>query len=548
MRAPVMRAASWLGGILAALAAATAGAQPVLDDEALSVELVTNQLSAPASLAFIGDDDFLVIQKIDGRVMRVTGGSVSGPLLDLAVNADGERGGLGIVVHPDFGQGVDRDWVYVYYTESNGAGDVGTPGGPFLNRVVRYEFDGNALVDPTPILTFPGDDSTHNGGILVFGPDGMLYGVVGDNQRNGQLQNNESGAGPDDTSIVFRVDENGAAPADNPFFGLGGNLQKVYAYGIRNSFGLGFDPLSGDLWDTENGPNEFDEVNRVVPGFNSGWRDEMGPGVPAGLVEFAGSTYREPAYSVENPVGITGIAFATESSALGGDYVGDLFVGDFNRGQVYRFPVNAARDGLAVADLVANDSAELDEFRFARGFAGGVTDLEEGPDGFLYVVEIFGNSVHRIGAGASAHDFAVTKLKAPRRVSLSAERPVVTKKGSAQIRNVGTSEETIADANALAALVDLAITPASEACAAPVVELLPPKKGFPIVVRPKKKLKLAFLVHWDCVGSFETTLTVSLPADADASDDVCPRPRVGDDKGCGRKPLGSPLVTDVIQK
>jgi hypothetical protein len=348
--------------------------------------------------------------------------------------------------------------------------------------------------------------------------------------------------------MIFRVDENGAAPADNPFFALGGSLQKVFAYGIRNSFGLGFDPLTGDLWDTENGPGSFDEVNRVVPGMNSGWRDLMGPGMPAGLVEFTGSTYREPAYSVQQPVAVTGLAFASEATALGADYAGDLFVGDFNRGQVYRFPVNAARDGLALADLVANNQAELDGFRFASGFAGGVTDLEEGPDGMLYVVEIFGGAVHRIGAGAGGHDFAVTRLKTPRRVSLSAARPVVTKKGTVQIRNVGTSEETIADANALAALLDLAITPASEACAAPVVELLPPKKGFPVVVRPRKKLKVAFLVHWDCVGLFETTLTVSLPEDSDASNDVCPRPREGDDRGCGRRPLGSVLGTDVIQK
>jgi glucose/arabinose dehydrogenase len=546
MRAPVMRAPSWLGGILAALAATTAGAQPVLDDEALSVELVTDELATPASLAFIGGDDFLVIQKNDGQVMRVTGGSVSGPVLDLPVNSAGERGGLGIAAHRDFGAGMDRDWVYVYYTESGVAGDVDTGAGAFANQVVRYEWDGNALVDPAPILTLPGADSTHNGGSLVFGADGMLYGVIGDNQRDGQLQNNASGAAPDDTGMIFRVDENGAAPADNPFFALGGNLQKVFAYGVRNSFGLGFDPLSGGLWDTENGPGSFDEVNRVVPGMNSGWRDVMGPGMPAGLVEFAGSTYRDPAYSIQNPVAVTGIAFASEATALGDDYVGDAFVGDFNQGQVYRFPVNPARDGLALGDLVANDQAELDGFRLASGFGGGVTDLEEGPDGMLYVVEIFGGAVYRIGA--AAHDFAVTKLKTPRRVSLSAARPVATKKGSLQIRNVGTSEETIADANALAAMLGLAITPTSEACLAPAVEWVPPKKGFPLVVRPKKKLKLKFLVSWDCAGGFETTFTVSLPEDVDPSDDVCPRPRAGEDKGCGRKPLGSPLTTDVIQK
>jgi glucose/arabinose dehydrogenase len=538
-----------LGGlVLAALAATAAGAQPLLDDPGLAVELVTDELAAPASLTFIGDDDFLVIQKNDGRVMRVTSGSVTGAVLDLPVNSAGERGGLGIAAHPDFGAGVQRDWVYVYFTESGAAGDVSTGAGSFANRVVRYVWDGAALGGATPILTLPGDASTHNGGVLAFGPDRMLYGVIGDNQRDGQLQNNAAGAAPDDTGMIFRVDEDGAAPADNPFFALGGSLQKVYAYGVRNSFGLGFDPLSGDLWDTENGPGSFDEVNRVVPGFNSGWRDVMGPGMPAGLVAFAGSTYLEPAYSIQNPVAVTGLSLASEGTALGEAYAGDLLVGDFNQGQLYRFPVNAARDGLALADDVANSQAELDGFRFASGFEGGVTDLEEGPDGWLYVVEIFGNAVHRIGANGGGSDFAVTKLKQPRRVALSERRPLVTKKGSVQLRNEGTGEETISDAAALAALLELSIETSGGACPAPELEWLPPKKGFPVVVRPRKKLKLSFLVHWDCAGSFESTFRVSLPGDADPSDDVCPRPRAGEDRGCGRKPAGSPLGTDVVSK
>ena len=104
--------------------------------------------------------------------------------------------------------------------------------------------------------------------------------MIGDLNRNGKLQNFPAGHTSDDTSVILRLNPDGSVPTNNPFFSQGGKRAKYYAYGVRNSFGLAFDPLtsgSGALWMTENGPNVFDEINRVRAGFNSGWEQIMGP-------------------------------------------------------------------------------------------------------------------------------------------------------------------------------------------------------------------------------------------------------------------------------
>ena len=229
---------------------------------------------------------------------------------------------------------------------------------------------------------------------MTFGPDGKLYIVIGDLNRDGQLQNFSAGPAPDNTGVIFRVNDDGSAPNDNPFFAQGGNLAKYYAYGVRNSFGLAFDPITGELWDTENGPDSYDEINLVLPGFNSGWEQIMGPDSrdPQGLgnlVFFPGSHYADPKFSWFNTVGPTALVFLN-SARLGVEYRNDLFVGDIKNGNLYRFRVNAARNGFdftspGLSDLVADSNAEFQEVLLGTGF-GGITDLKVGPDGLLYVL------------------------------------------------------------------------------------------------------------------------------------------------------------------
>jgi glucose/arabinose dehydrogenase len=362
-----------------------------LNDPKLHVREVTAGLSQPTAMAFIGPGDILISQKGNGRVRRVINGMLQpGHVLDVAVDSSSERGLLGIAIHPSF---PSTPFVYLYYTQSSTVDD--SSGSPLANRVYRYTWNGSVLASPSLILDLPATPGpNHDGGTMTFGPDGKLYIVIGDLNRDGQLQNFSAGPAPDNTGVIFRVNDDGSTPNDNPFFAQGGNLARYYAYGVRNSFGLAFDPITGELWDTENGPNNYDEINLVLPGFNSGWEQIMGPDSrdPQGvinLVQFSGSHYADPKFSWLNTVGPTALAFLN-SMRLGIEYENDLVVGDIKNGNLYRFRVKAGRDGFdfnspGLSDLVADSSAEFQEVLLGTGF-GGITDIKVGPDGLLYVL------------------------------------------------------------------------------------------------------------------------------------------------------------------
>ena len=375
-------------------------AAPSLNDPSLQVEEVVSGLSLPTTMAFIGDGDILVLEKNSGKVRRViTGVLQPGQVLDVAVNTDSERGLLGIAIHPDFPA---TPSVYLYYTESSTGSDGGSPLG---NRVYKYTWDGSALISPRLIVDLPVlPGANHNGGVIAFGPDEKLYVIIGDLNHNGQLQNFSSGA-PDDTSVILRLNDDGSVPTDNPFYALGAPMDKYYAYGIRNSFGMAFDPVTDKLWDTENGENDYDEINLVEPGFNSGWEKIMGPDSRnsnnvSDLVQFTGSHYADPKFSWLDTVGPTAIVFL-DSAELGPQYEDDVFVGDINNGNLYHFQPNIARDGFsftspALSDLVAdNNDSELDEVILGAGF-NGITDLKVGPDGLLYVISLLDGAIYRI--------------------------------------------------------------------------------------------------------------------------------------------------------
>jgi glucose/arabinose dehydrogenase len=190
--------------------------------------------------------------------------------------------------------------------------------------------------------------------------------------------------------------------------------------GIRNSFGIDFDPVTGNLWDTENGPTIGDEINLVYPGFNSGWsliqglsiNDLLGDGAtPEDLVFLGKGSYSEPKISWITPIGITALKFLN-SDKLGEVYQNDMFVGDINNGLLYRFILNEARDDLSfdnnglegnttlLEDREVNDPKENQPFVFGQGF-GGITDIEVGPDGYLYVLSYTGSLFRIVPSSAS---------------------------------------------------------------------------------------------------------------------------------------------------
>src|SRR5919197_1046874 len=324
-----------------------------LKDPALRVTEVVAGLNTPTTMAFIGPSEILVLQKNDGLVQHVIDGVLQPvPVLDVAVDSASERGLLGIAIHPAF---PTTPFVYLYYTESSlGVDTIGSPP-PLANRIYRFTWNGRALIDPTLILDLPVTTGpNHDGGVIGFGPDGKLYAVIGDLNRRGQLQNISTGGAAVGPSAIIRLNEDGTIPQDNPFAAQGGNLAKYYAYGIRNSFGLAFDPLTAKLWMTENGPSTYDEINVVEPGFNSGWVQLMGPAARnpqglAALVQFPGSHYRDPAFSWFETVAPTAIMFL-HSPQLGTAYQNHIFVGDSKNGNLYHFTPNMSRDGIVFED------------------------------------------------------------------------------------------------------------------------------------------------------------------------------------------------------
>ena len=375
--------------------------EPTLNDPNLQVETIVEGLSWPTSMAFIDNNNILVLEKEKGTVRLVSNGTLQETsVLEVDVNSRSERGLLGIAI-------VNNDTVFLYYTESSQDGDQ------LRNRVYKYQWNDEKrlLVNPTLILdlpAFPGPN--HDGGKLTIGPDNYLYGVIGDLNHMGKLQNVVNGPDPDDTGVIFRVNPEDGSPApDNPFINNNNDLSslnKYYAYGIRNSFGIAFDPLTNILWDTENGPTEYDEINVVKSGFNSGWRQVIGPISTSGitedeLVNFPNSKYADPVFSWLPSIGITDIEFLN-SSKLGDKYANNIFVGDIGdltNGYLYYFEVNEDRTGIkfnsntrsssqtGLTDLVADNEQEMSAISLGTDF-GGITDIETGPDGFLYILTL----------------------------------------------------------------------------------------------------------------------------------------------------------------
>ena len=189
-------------------------------------------------------------------------------------------------------------------------------------------------------------------------------------------------------------------------------LNLYYSYGLRNSFGIDFDPLTGKLWDTENGEDFGDEINLVEPGFNSGWSkvqgtwilDEEGmteatpPNPENGLVDFGGKgKYSSPEFTWRESLGPSAIKFFN-SDRLGKQYENDIFVGDIGNGNLYHFDLNKDRTELVLegplADKLAGSDDENEGIIFGQGF-GAITDIEVGPDGYLYIVG-FQGTIYRI--------------------------------------------------------------------------------------------------------------------------------------------------------
>jgi len=367
-------------------------AQPSLKDPNLKVEAFVSGIASPTSMLFVDENNILVLEK-DGNVRLVSNGMLqSQPLVSLSVDNKNERGLLGI---EKIGENV-----FLYATVKDGQ---------LINRIYKYTLaPGPELTNEQEFMDLPATPATnHQGGKLVASNDGYLYSVTGELQRNGKDQNIVNGPDPDFSGAILKTNANDGSPApNNPFKSDNSNdpINWYQAYGLRNSFGLGIDPVTGALWDSENGENAFDEINLVSPGFNSGWKLTMGPISESGisedvLVNFPDSNYKDPILSFRNSIGITDIEFLN-SDKLGTEYANNAFVGDISYGNLYRFELNEDRvdfkfNDPGLEDRVVDNNKELDSVIFGEGFSG-ITDIKTGPDGLLYVLSFEDGTIYRI--------------------------------------------------------------------------------------------------------------------------------------------------------
>jgi aldose sugar dehydrogenase len=428
-----------------------------LSDPNLTIETIFSGLEAPTAMAFLGLADILVIEKDTGKVQRVVNGELAKEsLLDVDVSNQVERGMLGIAVSKNLPD--NKTYVFLYYTEAEesrtgGEGEIGEEGRgeeeavqaaeeennnnedgeqissasnsedggePIGNRLYRYELseDSTKLVNPKLLLDLPYQPGpAHNGGTIAIGGlnNNNICVIIGnlevpplnEGTGNNLAQNVRDGEKPDGRAGIICVTQDGQLVGGKGILGDEHPLDMYYAYGIRNSFGLAFDPVTGNLWDTENGG--FDEINLVEPGFNSGFSVITGSSIndenkeifdKDNLVSFGGNgQYSDPELDLGQHIVPTAIVFL-DSRALNEEYENDIFVATA-AGKILHFDLDEHRRQLILegqlADKVADSEGELEDVIFADDM-GTITDLKVGPDGYLYAV-IFSGDIVRITPG-----------------------------------------------------------------------------------------------------------------------------------------------------
>src|SRR5215210_2629309 len=451
-------------GLVLSVGAATPAVQaqggPTVVDPNLGVRTVVSGLVTPSTMAFIGPNDFLVLEKNTGRVKRVTNGAAT-TVLDLSVNSASERGLLGIALHPNF---PTNPGVYLFWScRSVAPRDAD----PFTPEEQQCSNDPAAMFgqpDSGDLLQVPlrgnrVDRFVWTGSQLVFDRNLQMFRAFqndGGPVPPGQGDSAQPARANHLSGVILRLNDDGSTPGDNPFFAAGAatggeagaNIQRLFAYGLRNTFGIAFDPVSGNLWDQQNADDAFDELNLVERGMNGGWIQIMGPVAriaqfkqieqtlpPSGglagaqlqqirwppsniadtpeealsrLFMLPGSAYSDPEFSWKFAVPPAGIGFLS-SRALGPQYQNDLFAGAATPatvgGYLFHFNLTGNRRKIAVDDprledrvadnIAKNDITESESLLFGTDFGVG-TDIETGPNGNLFVVSLTHGAVYEI--------------------------------------------------------------------------------------------------------------------------------------------------------
>ena len=382
--------------------------EPIIYDDDYIIDKFVGGLERPVAMTFVGDD-ILVIEKETGRVIQITRNGISykEPVLDVPVAFKWEAGLLGIASLSDH--------VFLYFTESLSNSDQWEIENA-RNVVYQYDWNGEKLINPILIKELPAFDTNHFGGVIATGLNNEIYFTLGDLRQFGIYQNIISGDNVIEAGVIYKIDTEK------------NNKAEIVAMGIRNSFGLALDPITGYLWDTENGPDAYDEINLVETKFNSGWAKIQGPSngklLPQ-LPNYEEYEYSEPEFSWELPIGVTAIEFP--NSKMFEKYENFVFVADVNNGNIYKFKLDDTRTkfifespylqdnvlnilensedaafsgdiGCLMSGIPCYEFDPMDEILFGKNF-GMISDMKFGPDGALYVISLMEGKIYRITLG-----------------------------------------------------------------------------------------------------------------------------------------------------
>ena len=320
-------------------------------------------LDWPIALAFSPDGRIFFAERLTGNIRIIKGGAILAiPFYTLPnTNTAGERGLLGLALDPDFPA---TPWVYAYQTFND------VPNGTVYNRIVRIMASGDTGVAMEVILAMPplSGATNHNGGVIAFGPDRKLYAVVGENANPALSQNPMSVLGK-----VLRLNPDGTAPADNPFYGSLTWDNRIFTYGHRNMFGLAFHPFTNRVYVTENGPNCNDEINLLTAGRNYGW----GPSATCASPPAPPANTNQDGANPVLPIWWWGGTICPTNAAIyGGPYLpseqGDLFMGDCNFSRLHRLHLVPPNYDTVASDSIVWTAPSL------------VLEVENGPDGAIW--------------------------------------------------------------------------------------------------------------------------------------------------------------------
>jgi glucose/arabinose dehydrogenase len=333
----------------------------------IRVVLITKALSFPYSLTFLPDGTMLVTERA-GRLRVIRNGNldpapVAGGPASFSAGESGLPGAvhgyMNVALHPQFAQ---NNLLYLSYTKP--LGDKGN-----TVAVARARWTGKALADVRDV--FVADEGTGGATPIVFGGDGMLYIAT----SGGEAQNPNVHSGK-----VLRLRDDGSVPMDNPFVGRAGHKPEVYTLGHRSSLGLAVHPVTGEVWQSENGPNGGDELNIIRAGRNYGWplvsygRTYPGPW-QAKLPTH--ENYEPPVVYWTPAIAVSGFAFYTGDKLS--KWTGDVFVGGLRTGEI-------PGTGHVSRILFNQSMEELRRESLLVELRQRIRDVKQGPDGLLYVI------------------------------------------------------------------------------------------------------------------------------------------------------------------